>query len=82
VAQVLCERSRPAQLSCRESLGDRTKPPKAEFHHLVPFAVGGATTIENLQLRCRSHNAHEADVFFETLSGQSSGMAVTPARDT
>ena len=35
-----------------------------EFHHVTPFAVGGATTVENLQLRCRSHNAHEADVFF------------------
>jgi len=45
-----------------------------EFHHVVPFAAGGATTIENLQLRCRSHNAHEAELFFGSpaLSGQSS----------
>jgi len=28
-----------------------------EFHHLVAFAEGGATTTENLQLRCRSHHA-------------------------
>ncbi len=35
-----------------------------EFHHLVPFAVGGATSVENLQLRCRAHNQHEADLFF------------------
>jgi 5-methylcytosine-specific restriction endonuclease McrA len=42
-----------------------------EFHHVVPFAVGGATNTENLQLRCRSHNAHEAERFFPTLSGQS-----------
>jgi hypothetical protein len=42
-----------------------------EFHHVVPFAAGGETSIENLQLRCRSHNAHEADRFFGTLSGQS-----------
>ncbi len=31
-----------------------------EFHHVVPFAAGGPSTIDNLQLRCRAHNAHEA----------------------
>ena len=31
-----------------------------EFHHLVPFADGGPTNIENLSLRCRAHNVHEA----------------------
>ena len=31
-----------------------------EFHHVVPFAEGGETTAENLQLRCRAHNAYEA----------------------
>ena len=35
-----------------------------EFHHVVPFAVGGATDTANLQLRCRAHNAHEASVYF------------------
>jgi hypothetical protein len=44
-----------------------------EFHHLQPFAAGGATTVANLQLRCRAHNMHEAQVYFRkgTLSGQS-----------
>ena len=32
-----------------------------EFHHVVPFADGGPTTAENLQLRCRAHNAFEAE---------------------
>jgi HNH endonuclease len=36
-----------------------------EFHHVIPFADGGATTTENLQLRCRAHNAHEAHEHFE-----------------
>jgi hypothetical protein len=36
-----------------------------EFHHVVPFAAGGVTTTENLQLRCRSHNAYEAGCYFE-----------------
>lgn len=34
-----------------------------EFHHVVPWADGGQTTIENLQLRCRAHNAYEAELF-------------------
>jgi hypothetical protein len=35
-----------------------------EFHHREPFAAGGATTIDNLELRCRAHNAYEAELFF------------------
>ena len=30
-----------------------------EFHHVLPFAAGGLTTVENLQLRCRAHNDYE-----------------------
>ena len=35
-----------------------------EFHHLVPFAAGGQTSAENLALRCRAHNAYEAEQYF------------------
>jgi len=35
-----------------------------EFHHVVPFAEGGSTTVDNLQLRCRAHNAYEAREYF------------------
>jgi len=35
-----------------------------ELHHVVPFADGGATDTANLQLRCRSHNAFEAEAWF------------------
>jgi hypothetical protein len=31
-----------------------------ELHHVRPFADGGEATAENIQLRCRSHNAYEA----------------------
>jgi hypothetical protein len=34
-----------------------------EFHHVIPFAAGGLTTIDNLELRCRAHNAYEATLF-------------------
>ncbi len=38
-----------------------------EFHHLRPFAVGGEATIENVELRCRAHNAYEAGLFYGPL---------------
>jgi hypothetical protein len=44
-----------------------------EFHHLVPFAAGGPADAENLQLRCRAHNAYEAAC---------DGLAWRPQRST
>jgi hypothetical protein len=38
-----------------------------EFHHRVPYADGGQTSIENLELRCRAHNAYEAERRFGPL---------------
>jgi hypothetical protein len=35
-----------------------------ELHHVVPFAAGGETTTENIELRCRAHNAYEARLYF------------------
>ena len=35
-----------------------------EFHHVVPYADGGATVAENLELRCRAHNIYEAEKYF------------------
>jgi 5-methylcytosine-specific restriction endonuclease McrA len=35
-----------------------------EFHHVTPYAAGGETSVENLQLRCRAHNAYEAEKYF------------------
>ena len=35
-----------------------------EFHHVVPFAAGGKSTVENIQLRCRAHNQREAELYF------------------
>ncbi len=35
-----------------------------ELHHVVPFARGGPTTVANLELRCRAHNAYEAVLEF------------------
>jgi hypothetical protein len=35
-----------------------------EFHHLRPYAADGEATVENIQLRCRRHNAYESRTFF------------------
>lgn len=35
-----------------------------EFHHVVPYARGGAASTSNIQLRCRAHNVHQAEVDF------------------
>jgi hypothetical protein len=38
-----------------------------EYHHVVPFADGGAASVSNIQLRCRAHNGHEAERWFGPL---------------
>jgi len=35
-----------------------------EYHHRIPFSDGGATHTDNLELRCRAHNAYEAERWF------------------
>jgi 5-methylcytosine-specific restriction endonuclease McrA len=48
-----------------------------EFHHVVPYAAGGATTADNLELRCAAHNRYEAEQYF----GQGFPMFVREERD-
>jgi hypothetical protein len=35
-----------------------------EFHHVEPHAVGGPPAFENVEVRCRAHNLHEAEQYF------------------
>jgi len=35
-----------------------------EYHHVIPYAVGGKATVESIELRCRAHNGFEAELFF------------------
>jgi len=35
-----------------------------EYHHVRPWAAAGPGTVENVQLRCRAHNQHEARAYF------------------
>ncbi len=61
-----------------------------EFHHRVPFAAGGVSSVTNVLIHCRSHNQHEADAFFGSRatrvggrrSGQVSGTNVLAATRT
>lgn len=31
---------------------------------MKPYAVGGPPTVANIELRCRAHNAYEADLYY------------------
>ena len=46
-----------------------------EFHHVVPYADGGETSVRNVQLRCRTHNQYEAQQW-------SSELRTPQARET
>ena len=35
-----------------------------EFHHMIPYAWGGAASVDNIHLRCRAHNGYDAEVDF------------------
>ena len=34
---------------------------RLQFDHVIPFARGGESTVDNLRLRCREHNQHGAE---------------------
>ena len=44
--------------------GRCTETTLLQFHHKVPFAAGGAATVENIELRCATHNRYEAELYF------------------
>ncbi len=46
-----------------------------EYHHRIPFAEGGPTTVENIELRCRAHNAFEATQWFGPLFVREVGVS-------
>jgi hypothetical protein len=54
------------QCSFVGSQGRCTERGLLEFHHVQPYAVGGRAVAENVALRCRAHNVHEAELYFGT----------------
>ena len=59
--------------------GRCTETAGLQYHHRIPFADGGPTTIENLELRCPAHNAYEAERWFGPLFVREPGAACPPA---
>jgi hypothetical protein len=49
-----------------------------EYHHVVPYADGGETSAANIQLRCRAHNAYEAEEWFGPLLARERGSDQSP----
>ena len=47
--------------------GRCTETAGLQFHHRIPFADGGPTTVDNLELRCAPHNSYEAERWFGPL---------------
>jgi 5-methylcytosine-specific restriction endonuclease McrA len=37
---------------------------RLEFDHVVPFALGGRATVDNIRLRCHAHNQYEAELTY------------------
>jgi hypothetical protein len=50
-----------------------------EFHHVIPYAMGGEATVENIQLRCRAHNGYEANLYYGIRRPEDGGDAVREA---
>jgi hypothetical protein len=51
-----------------------------ELHHIVPFARGGQATVDNIELRCRAHNAYEAELSFGSFVVREEPVEYNPVR--
>src|SRR5262245_52407363 len=51
---------------CAFTAGSRrcTETAVLEFHHVDPYASGGAASVTNIEPRCRAHNQYEAKLLF------------------
>jgi 5-methylcytosine-specific restriction endonuclease McrA len=55
--------------------GRCTETAGLQYHHRIPFAEGGPTTVDNLEQRCTAHNAYEAERWFGPLFVRETGGA-------
>ncbi len=59
-----------------------------EFHHVDPYALGGESTVDGIQLRCRSHNDYEGRLYFgerrrgAELVPEQGGLSARPSTTT
>ena len=50
---------------------------RLEFHHIHAYALGGPATLENIALRCRTHNAYEGVALFGEKTNRPGAIAKT-----
>jgi hypothetical protein len=50
---------------------------RLEVHHRLPVADGGAATVQNLELRCTAHHAHESRRWFGEAVGWFDGASAS-----
>jgi 5-methylcytosine-specific restriction endonuclease McrA len=55
--------------------GRCTETAGLQYHHRIPFADGGPTTVDNLELACPAHNGYEAERWFGPLFVRETGGA-------
>ena len=64
--------------------GRWTETAGLQYHHRIPFADGGLTTFDNLELRCPTHNLYEAEQWFGPLfvreAGRTWGLPIEASR--
>jgi hypothetical protein len=48
-----------------------------EFHHVHPYGAHGKPTVANIQLRCRSHNRYEAELYYGPARRYAAGDVVS-----
>ena len=48
-----------------------------ELHHIHPYALDGPSTVGNVSLRCRRHNAYEAEVVFGPRATRSNPLGIS-----
>jgi hypothetical protein len=54
-----------ARCAYRDDRGERCRETAGlEIHHRCAYALGGAATLDNLELRCRAHNTLAAEEDF------------------
>ena len=53
-----------------------------ELHHIHPYALDGPATVGNIALRCRRHNAYEAEVVFGSRASPHVSAEINAARVT
>lgn len=51
-----------------------------EFHHVEPYAGGGAADATNIELRCRAHNMYEGERYFGSRWPSLAGQGPPPHR--